>query len=218
MKKFLTWVGIFLFLQQSNGYGQELKYKFGVGADFNLPTYQIDVNKNGTAREADYNWGWAVNGVVEVSAYRFFGLQTGITLKSIGATLKYSEFGKTTIDQKTYWAEIPLNLLFKLPLGDADRFMYLSAGPYAAIGLWGTNNFSDSYSGTTAKFTFGETQRRFDYGVNAEIGFQLNARWRAGVGYQMGIQDALSSDRYDQRNRAWKASLKYYLKPKNAEK
>jgi len=206
-----TWILVFLFYlsQIADSYSQEWKYRFGAGVDFNLPNYAISNVKNGTSRAASRTWGLGLNGLVEASPNRHFAIQSGLSLKLLGAQLTYSEFGKTNVVQRTYWAQLPLNFVFKVPLRDSSNF-YASAGPYGGFGLFGSNEFSDNYTGTKQDFSFGNsaTQQRLDYGLNFQLGYKLSKGYQIGFGYQHGLQDiAPENARYEQRNRSWSASL-----------
>ena len=95
------------------------------------------------------------------------------------------------------YVELPVNLIVKIPLGDANDAeqskLFFGAGPYIAMGVGGKNkvegkiagvSFSDEESidfsnddpttGAEEGTGFG-IMRRFDYGLNATAGFPIKS-------------------------------------------
>jgi hypothetical protein len=125
------------------------------------------------------------------------------------------------------YIEVPVNFVGKIPLTQTSSF-YLGAGPYAAMGITGTNKV-DSYTlgvhrysssnivfsndnPTTAQeenYGYGKI-KRFDYGFNAVAGLEFT-RVILGASYGHGLvninsgTDNMASDKG--KNRIWSFSL-----------
>ncbi|GAA4793330.1 hypothetical protein GCM10023231_21990 [Olivibacter ginsenosidimutans] len=209
MKKFiLLSILVGFFHQQLSA--QSWKYQYGIKLGASVPGYRLSNVSTGTTREASNTLGFSVTGTAEASPSRYFAIQSGLSFQLLGAQLNYSEFGKTNVRQRTFWLQVPLNVMAKLPLKDSSNF-FIAAGPYGGLGLMGANNFDDSFTGTRTDFTFGSngSQKRFDYGVNLNIGYQVKRGYNIAIGYMMGIADLSTSTRYQQRNRAWTVNVGY---------
>lgn len=189
---------------------QKWKTQYGIKLGASLPYYALSNINNNTSREASQKMGFAVTGTIEASPSPYFGMQSGISIQQLGAKLDYSEFGNTPVKQHTFWLQVPINFVGKLPLRDSSYF-FLSAGPYGAFGLMGSNSFASNYTGNREDFTFGDqgSQKRFDYGANLNLGYQLNRGYNLSVGYILGLADLSTSTRYEQRNRAFTFTVGY---------
>lgn len=203
MKKLIL-LGILLGFAYQQIAAQEWIYHYGVKLGASTPYYSLSNVTNGTTREVSKTLGLSVTGIVEAAPSKYFAMQTGMSFQLLGAKLDYSEFGNTNVRQRTFWLQLPINFVGKLPLGDSSN-LFLSAGPYGSLGLMGANSFEDTYTGNRSDFSFGKngTQKRFDYGLNFSTGYQLKRGYNIAIGYMMGVADLSTSTQYEQRNRAW---------------
>ena len=211
MKKYV-FLGFLHFILITSLKAQQWNIRYGIDLHVSAPTYGISNVTPGTSRQADKTYGLGLSGMIEASKWRLLAIQSGLTLQSLGAKLQYSEFGKTTVTQHTYWAQIPLNIVFRLPFPrKSGHDLFISSGPYAGLGLFGSNSFLSNYEGIPTDFHFGNqgSQKRFDYGLQASFGYQIKRKYKLSVGYLDGLADLSTSSRYEQRNRAWSASLGY---------
>ncbi|WP_028298505.1 outer membrane beta-barrel protein [Olivibacter sitiensis] len=186
---------------------------YGVNVQASSPTYSVKNISSGISRDVSRTWGVGVGGFVHASPSKYFALEGGLNFQSLGSLLDYSEFGKNKVTQHSYWLQIPLKAIAKLPLRDSSYF-FLGAGPYGGIGLFGTNSFKSSYSGTRTDFSFGDdgTQQRIDYGLNFTTGYRFKKGVSVNAGYTWGLADiAPGSARYEQYNRAWTFGLGYHF-------
>ncbi len=199
-----------LFLQGLKA--QDWQNHFGVKAGVNMINYQLSNISSGISRQTSSSVGFMLAGTFDTSPSKYFGLQTGLQLQLLGANLKYSEFGSTSVLQHTGWAQIPINVVGKLPVGDSSYF-FLSAGVYGGFGIFGKNWVPNSYEGTQShSFTFGNdgNQKRLDYGWDLSVGYQLPKNFNISVSYLKGLADlAPDNARYEQRNKAWQFAVGY---------
>lgn len=209
MKKFIL-LSILIGLLHQQLSAQSWKYRYGIKLGASTPSYRLSNISSGTSREADNTLGFSVTGTVEAAPSTYFSIQSGLSFQLLGAQLDYSEFGSTRVGQRTFWLQVPINFVAKLPLRDSSNF-FLAAGPYGSLGLMGANSFEDNFTGTRADFTFGSngSQKRFDYGLNISAGYQLKKGYHISLGYMKGIADLSTSSRYEQRNEAWTISVGY---------
>jgi hypothetical protein len=93
------------------------------------------------------------------------------------------------------WAEIPVNLVGRIPLGSTGTNFFIGAGPYAAFAISGEENTIITSSGNENKrdIEFGneasDMLRGIDFGINGMAGFQLVNGINLGVGYGLGLRD-----------------------------
>lgn len=198
-------------LQQAHAQ-QPWKIDFGISAGATRSTYVLDNIRSGVSREAANTYNGQLGGWAMFSPNAYIGLQTGVSITGLGARLQKSEFGSYEVLQHTYWLQVPLSLVGKLPLRDSSNF-FLKVGIYGGLGLLGKNYIPDSYAGSaTHSFSFGSdgTQRRTDYGALLSLGYRLLNGYSLEIGYQYGKADlAPSQAAYEQRNRAYTLTLGY---------
>lgn len=187
---------------------------FGIKAGVNFPKY----NFSGT--NSSYETNSATN--FHVTAFldapianNWFYIQPGVSLQGKGAELVNNNFG--TITQNTMWIEVPVNLVAKVPTGEAGNF-FVGAGPYVGFGISGKNKYDSNWGSTETEFEFGKdgTLKGTDFGLNFIAGFQLNGGLMIHGGYGMGLTDIRGSNNEyfsDNRltNRVWTVGLGFAL-------
>ena len=190
---------------------------YGVSAGATKPTYVLENIRSGVSREASSTYNGHLGGWVMFSPNSYVGLQTGISVAGLGAVLKKSEFGSHEVLQHTYWLQVPLSLVGKLPLRDSSNF-FITVGLYGGLGVFGKNYIPDSYDGNAQQtFAFGEngSQQRTDYGALLNLGYRLRSGYSLSIGYQYGKLDvAPSQAAFEQRNRAYVVTIGYQLSSK----
>lgn len=191
---------------------QDRKLNYGVAANVTSPIYLLDNISSGVGRSASNTYNGMVSGWVMLSPNRYFGVEGGLAITGLGAVLNQSEFGSRDVKQHTYWLQIPVNLVAKLPLRDTSSF-FLKAGGYTGVGLFGKNYIPDSYSGSAKQgFSFGDdgTQKGIDFGWNVSFGYKLRSGYLINLGYQRGLTNlAPSQAAYEQRNRSYTIGIGY---------
>lgn len=150
----------------------------------------ISVTSNGSVNKANMLPSFQVGIIGDVFLAPELSLQPGLLFSGKGA--KSQVVNSTTGDNYTstfnpYYIEIPMNLVFKAPLGQTKFFA--GAGPYLGIGVAGKNKIDGTVLGssfhsekaiqwTSADPTsnsdgsgFGVI-KRYDYGLNATAGIE----------------------------------------------
>ncbi len=129
-------------------------------------------------------------------------LFTGKGTKSQSGDPSSSNYFKATTNPK--YIEVPVNLVFKAPLGSTGKF-FAGAGPYLAIGVGGKNKVEGKYLGIAfnneddIKFSNDDPStlnneegagfgilKRFDYGLNGTAGVEGKSMVLS-VNYGLGL-------------------------------
>ncbi len=191
---------------------QDWKFNYGFSVGATYSTYQMNNISSGVSRSSAHTFNGQLSGWVTLSPYRYVGLETGASIMGLGATLNQSEFGNRDVAQRTYWLQIPLHVVGKLPLRDSSQF-FLKVGGYVGRGIFGTNDIPDSYTGAAKRaFSFGDTgtQKDIDFGYSVGVGYKLRSGYLIHLGYQRGLNNVASSQAaYEQRNRAYLIGVGY---------
>lgn len=156
----------------------------------------ISITDNGKYDDANALTSFHAGFMADLPLSKFFSVQPGLlftgkgTKSQKGKPADASYFKATT---NPYYVELPVNLVAKIPLLSAESNVFFGAGPYIAAGVAGKNKaegkiFGNSFSYSknikfsndnplTTDYQEGaglNVIRRFDYGVNATAGLQLN--------------------------------------------
>ena len=138
----------------------------------------------------------------------FLSLQPGLLYTGKGSKIQNGTAGRSGYYKQTYnpmYIEVPLNLVFKAPIGKTSK-VFVGAGPYAAIGVAGkvktegTNILGQTYThsqdiqfSNDDPTTFNEEEgaglglvRRFDYGLNGIAGIEGKSVV-LGLNYGLGL-------------------------------
>ncbi len=102
----------------------------------------ISVNNNGRVDDANMLTSFQVGFIGDVPLTgSAISLQPGILFTGKGSKTQSGDASSANYYKATtnpYYIEIPVNLVFKAPLGSDNKFI-AGAGPYMAIGLSGKN-------------------------------------------------------------------------------
>jgi Outer membrane protein beta-barrel domain len=191
-QKFLA-IGTLVMLSGVATYAQtksDVKPSLIIKGGLNLSN--ITINKDGDLDEGKTLTSFHAGLVADLPISRIFSIQPGVLFTGKGAKL---ESGNTSGDNwyrsttRPYYIEIPVNAVFKVPLGQQSSF-FVGAGPYLGIGVGGKNKvegevlgvnfsrssnikFSDDDPFTSAEEGAGyNIMRRFDYGLNGTVGIE----------------------------------------------
>lgn len=173
-------------------YAQNLK--FGLKAGVNLPKYQFK-QINGTDPDTRTTTNFHVTGYADAPVGSYFSIQPGISLQGKGGKFTDASSGLGfEAEQNTLWAEIPVNLVAKFPLGTGTGHkLFLGAGPYAAFALSGENKVTNGGSTVTNDIEFGDSTgddlKGTDFGVNFLGGFEMGSGFTLSGQYGMGLTD-----------------------------
>ena len=137
-----------------------------------------------------------------------------ISLTNINGTQLRTEsvVVKTSLD----YIEVPLNLMYRIPVGNGDIFF--GAGPYIAIGISGKitvdSNTGGQTSHQTQNVTFGSGDtdiKNPDFGFNAMVGYELDGGLMVSAGYGLSSTSS-SNDSGNIKNQGFSLSLGYFFK------
>ena len=169
----------------------------------------VSVTENGRVNEANQLTSFQVGVIGEVPlGVSMLTLQPGILYTGKGSKIQEGTAGQSGYYKQTFnprYLEVPVNLVFKAPIGSSTR-LFVGAGPYAAIGIGGkvktegTNILGQTYTregdiefSNDDPTTFNEEEgaglglvRRFDYGLNGTAGFEGRSVV-LGVNYGLGL-------------------------------
>jgi hypothetical protein len=168
----------------------------------------VSVTENGRVEDANQLTSFQVGIIGDIKlGVSPLSLQSGILYTGKGSKIQEGTAGQSGYYKQTFnprYLEVPLNLLFRAPLGGTRVFV--GAGPYAAIGIGGnvrtegTNILGQTYTresdiqySNDDPTTFNEEEgaglgivRRFDYGLNGTAGIE-GKTYVLGVNYGYGL-------------------------------
>lgn len=142
---------------------------------------------DGSTSDSKMLTSWQAGIIGDLALTEFLAIQPGLLYSSKGVKTEASSGGlnqKLTFNPQ--YIEVPVNLVFKTPTGNAKFFV--GAGPYAAIGVAGkfkgegvfdfSNKieYSDDDPLTAEEEGAGAFRvKRFDYGLNGLIGIEASS-------------------------------------------
>jgi hypothetical protein len=164
----------------------------------------VSVTDNGRVDEANSLTSFQVGFIGDWKiGTSLLSIQPGVVFTGKGSKIQRGDPGQVGYykqESKPYYVEIPVNFVFKAPLGKGNKF-FAGAGPYMAIGVSGkTTTESALFSGERSiefsnddPTTFNQEEgtgfgvlKRFDYGLNATTGLEGN-NVVLGVHYGLGL-------------------------------
>lgn len=191
-----------------------------VKAGINLAN--VSVNSNGRVDDANSLTSFQVGIVGDFDlAGDLITLQPGILFTGKGSKVQRGTSGQAGYFQQTFnprYIEVPVNLVFKAPLGNSSR-LFAGAGPYLAVGVGGKSktegtravlgNYSieqDIRFSNDDPTTFNQEEgtglnvvKRFDYGFNGTAGIEGKSIV-LGVNYGLGLAKLQSGTNNNQDN------------------
>ena len=90
------------------------------------------------------------------------------------------------------YLELPLNFGYRYAL-DSDVKLFGGFGPYVAFGVAGKSVVKDGETKTKTPI-FGEGYKRFDLGLNYNVGVELYDKWQVFIGFEHGLVNAYKRD------------------------
>lgn len=194
-----------------------------------------NISKNSAGETSDKNTLATFNAgfMARFGISSVFDLETGLLFTGRGSK-SYTYFTNSTEDNyvkakfNPYYIELPLNAIVKFPLTKTAN-IFVSAGPYAAIGVGGKSKLESKFGGATTessssiKFSKDDPTtsaqegaaydrlKRFDYGANFGAGIDFgSAIIKAGYGLGLAkINSTQTNNSADDNNkyRTWSISL-----------
>jgi hypothetical protein len=195
----------------------------------------VSVTGDGQVDEAKTLTSFNAGLITDIPLGGFVSLQPGLLFTGKGTRTQSGDPNSANYYKATtnpYYLEVPVNLVFKLPVGK-DVHFFAGAGPYAAIGIAGKNKVEGKYLGigfnseesirfsnddpTTTNYEEGAgfgILKRFDYGLNGTAGFEGKAM-TISAGYGLGLaklqSGSNSSNNEENKHRVWSFSLGFKL-------
>ena len=159
----------------------------------------ISTTNDGSYRNGNMLATYNVGVVADLPLSPLLSVQPGLVLNGKGAKVTHyygvgsEQVASDNLKMNPMYLEVPVNLVVKLPITTGTNF-FIGAGPYGALGVGGkykaTANVAGATGETTRNIKFGSTNdddlRRFDYGVNALAGLEID-RVMLGVNYGLGM-------------------------------
>ena len=181
----------------------------------------VSTTSDGGVEDANILTSFHVGFMGDVPVGKFFSFQPGLYFTGKGSKLQSGNPTDATYYRATsnpYYIEIPVNAVIKLPLGPASSAFFVGAGPYVAMGIAGKNKVDGKLLGVSYSSkeniefsnddptTMNEEEntgmgimKRFDYGLNATAGFQLN-RGVISINYGYGLAKLQSGSNNSDNN------------------
>jgi hypothetical protein len=196
-----------------------------------LNVANVSTSSDGRVEDAKSLTSFHVGVLGDFSLSKIIYLQPGVLFTGKGTksqTGQQSDANYYRATSNPYYVEVPVNLVFKLPLGTGSK-VFVGAGPYLAIGVAGKNKAEGRYLGidfdvendiefsdddpTTFNFEEGAgfgVLRRFDYGLNGVAGLEFQ-KILLSVGYGHGLAKLQSGSENSSddlnKHRVWSFSL-----------
>jgi hypothetical protein len=121
-----------------------------------------------------------------------------------------------TGNHTTQYLEMPLNLLYYLDAGNGHFFF--GAGPYAALGMGGSNKYTysieDAAEAEDSEVKFGKGMdqlRKWDFGLQGLVGYKLGYGSYIKAYYAHGLSDLSNSGAFTYHNRYFGLSFGYFF-------
>lgn len=181
-------------------------FKFGVSGGMNLNSITNNENKIG------YNVG--VKGEYFFKDDKGLYLDMGIMLTNKNWETPYyynnGDKSATKWSANPHYLNIPIHIGYMMSV--SKKFsVFVNAGPYLGLGLFGKYNMTSSNKNTTvADNIFEDYLKRFDYGIGGKIGVEYAKHIQLSAGYDWGLKN-LKTKTYpmDYKNRSFDISCTY---------
>lgn len=180
---------------------------FGILGGINFQNLNGEL-PGGDKLENDMLLGYHVGVNVQIPFAPEFYFQPGLMYSIKGAKNTYTALGSEFTDEiKINYLEVPLNLVYKAPLGSG--FFMLGFGPYVAYGISG----KEVFEGNSLTLERGVDYEDFDAGANIFAGFEMASGLFLQLDTQFGmlniIPDDSSDDQATAKNTGFGLSLGY---------
>lgn len=159
-------------------------------------------------------------GKISIQPGLLYTTKGGIPYSSSGISTASDYYNRKDVLRLNY-LEIPLNVLYNIPVGPGKLF--IGGGPYLGIGISDKESYTVTYtsSGETnlnqvnngsKNITYGSGYndiKSTDFGLGAKLGFALKKGWLISFNYEYGFTDLSNDPRYSGKNRTLSLSLGY---------
>lgn len=186
-KAFLLCAALGAFTLTAEAQAFRIGPEIGVNVTNSAHRYEMS---NGRTQRADYSAraGLKAGLVGDLYLDRRLRFQPGIFYTQKG--YRYSTI-LSDVDVKVNYIEVPLNVLYRAPIGNNVHF-FGGGGPYVAFGVGGR---IDSDPGPTYDLNFGKSRRddfsALDAGLNFNAGLEFNPGFFLRANYGLGIANVI---------------------------
>ena len=112
------------------------------------------------------------------------------------------------LHQNLGYLELPLTLGYRYRVADGIA-LFGGLGPYLGWGVLGKNVLKEGGSKTKTDL-FGESYKRFDLGLNYQVGVELYSNWQVFLGFEHSLMNIMKSN-YDGNDGAKIRPLNFYI-------
>lgn len=184
----------------------------------------VSYNNEGEVDDAAMLTSFHVGFMADINVAKILAIQPGILFTGKGSKIQSGNANDNFYYKATtnpLYIEVPLNVTFKIPFDSLKSNFFVGAGPYVGIGVGGKRkiegrNLAVSYSNKEKiqysnddPSTFNQEEgaglgviRRFDYGLNATVGFQLGkSMFALNYGYGLAKLQSGSNSSADNNNK-----------------
>lgn len=206
----------------------QAQVKFGIKAGYSMANMSLQYPASVTMPAAKTFSGFHAGLLFDIILAENFSLQPELLYSAKGYHMTGRNYllppgggppslAQLNIDYHYNYLELPVNFLYKSPLGPGRLFAGL--GPYFAYGLRGkvTGLPIDPpakiiFDGKTPMNTMGDYHaKRFDAGANFIIGYELKMGLLISANYSLGLTNSTPWSGYNYKNRYLGISLGYLL-------
>lgn len=159
----------------------------------------------GAVGAINFSWEKAKALGIGVSSDAYIGFQAGVKAEMdladyltdgffADGALAYNLKGGSYSGSHTNlgFLEIPLNIGYRLPITN-DISMIAGLGPYFGLGVLGKDVAKEE--GTKVKTdVFGDSMKRFDFGLNYKLGVEMWNQWQFYLGYEHSLLNLAKTD------------------------
>jgi hypothetical protein len=188
MKRFINVMCVALLMAVATGASAQLKV--GVKAGMNLASLS-ELQIGNYAAGMDEKVGLHAGLLLQYVSHSHFGLETGLYYNMLGGEERERDYDEDyKISATTHYLQLPVQLIYKIYLGDDDLRLTPAVGIYGAYGLGGKVKSSGSAHGMSMELInadfFNQTTNRFDMGVTVGLNLEYE-HFLVGVGYERGF-------------------------------
>lgn len=160
---------------------------YGIKAGFNLANVAAKPDPDPTTQMQPT---FQVGMIFDIPAGKHTTVQPGLMLVGKGFRYRFNFFGESiTATSNPMYLQVPINILYQ------NSQVYLGGGPYAALGVFGKTKAKSGGQTSSETINFGnnggDNYGPIYLGLNIEFGIKISRRMRAGVGYGLGLANAL---------------------------
>lgn len=195
MKNRLLLIVLLLAVSAPFAIAQE-RVSFGILGGVNFQNLNGEL-PSGDKLENDMLMGYHVGVNVQIPIASQFYFQPGLMYSIKGAKDTYAALGSEFTDEiKINYLEVPLNLVYKAPLGNG--FFMLGFGPYVAYGISG----KQVVEGNSLSFERGVDYNEIDAGANIFAGFEMASGLFLQLDTQLGMLNIFPDDNANDQSTA----------------